>query len=105
MDKGPFLGLVEEEMIPDIVHGIETAVLLSVHQDRVRNVIIVPGSITKDELKRRSAMCIEIFRVLRGDLKWSLDRIADNLADFLRKQLDGVDWEPAARASWTAPAN
>jgi len=106
--QGVFLDLVEQKSIPKVVLGIEKAVADSFIEDKQPGrLILVVGSAAKDretslaEAKRRAAICVKIFKELRGDLSWGLDRILDNMPKFLRMTLDGVPWEPEAkRASW-----
>jgi hypothetical protein len=103
---GEFASLVTEDQIPNVVAGIEKAVLKSFEEDRAPGRIILVTAlprITRDEVKRRSEICMKIFRELRGDLKWTVARIVDHLPKFLRMTLDGVSWEPEARrSSWAA---
>ena len=103
-----FASLVTEDKVGKVVIGIEAAVAQSFMEDaQPGRIIIVHGGnrITQAEIKRRGEMCIKIFRVLRGDLKWTVERILDHLALYLRKELDGVTWEPEARrASWFGSA-
>lgn len=109
---GEFLDLVEKRSIPKVVLGIEKAVADSFRSDKAPGrIILVTGvsaakrETSREEAKRRMQICIDIFKALRGDLSWGLDRILDHLPDYLRKHLDGVPWEPEARrASWSTAA-
>lgn len=107
MELTGLLSLVEEGSLPKLAAGVERAVRLSFHDDAQRDSIIITGrvkSITQAEVKRRVQMCIETVRVLRGDLKWGIDRIVDRLPSALRTQLDGKHWNPEGepkRALWT----
>lgn len=108
MQTGVLLSLVTEDRIADVVRGIEAAVLKSFQSDQAPGrIVLVNGGprITRDEVRRRSALTLDIFKVLRGDMKWSVERIIDALPGLLRKKLDGVSWEPTARAMWTPDAN
>jgi hypothetical protein len=60
------------------------------------------GTMTTDEVKRRFQFCEKIFKQLRGDLSWGIERIIDHLAKYLRYELDGVSWEPDKRTTWMA---
>jgi hypothetical protein len=105
--SGEFAGLVEDGNITKVVIGIEAAVLQSFETDQARTspLLLRQVSITHDEVKRRGRICTQLFRELRGDLKWGVDRILDHLPSFLRKELDGIPWQPEARrASWVEPA-
>jgi len=105
VEPGAFASLVTEDKVGKVALGIEAAVAQSFLEDLAPGRIIIVhggGRITHAEIKRRGDMCIKIFRELRGDLKWTVERILDHLASFLRKTLDGIPWEPEARrASWT----
>ena len=105
MEPGVFANLVEGNQIPKLVAGISAAVSKSFDVDQQPgHLILVTGvrRVTKEETDRRVKICVGIFKVLRGDLKWSLDRIVDHLPKYLRAELDGTSWEPSARAGlWT----
>lgn len=100
---GPFAGLVVDGQLGKVGAGIEAAVAGSFLEDAARQkVVLVVSPPRHSEVKRRTAVCIRIFRELRGDLKWGVDRIVDNLPRFLRSELDGIAWAPVAtRASWS----
>lgn len=72
--------------------GIQTAIELSFAQDG--------STITQSEVKRRFRVCENIFKQLRGDMKWGIDRIIDHLPRYLRAELDGDAWEPDQRRCW-----
>ncbi len=105
MEPGTFANLVDGNQIPQLYAGIFTAVSKSFEVDQQPgHLILVTGvrRVTPAEQKRRVHLCIGIIKVLRGDLKWSLTRIVDHLPKYLRAELDGTPWEPAARAGlWT----
>lgn len=106
MTAGVFAGLITDDKIPTVVAGVERAVAASFEADRAPGrVILVHGGprISRTEMKRRGELCLKVFRVLRGDLKWGVDRIVDELPKYLRAELDGVAWEPEAkRALWAS---
>lgn len=106
MDIGAFASLVTEDKIAEVVRGFEVAIAQSFAEDRAPGrLILVHGGprLTKSAMTDRANICIRIFKVLRGDLKWSLPRIMDHLPKFLRNELDGVPFTPeAATASWVA---
>lgn len=56
--------------------------------------------ITTSEAKRRVHICEQIWRVLRLDKSWSVQRACDHLYRYLIAELDGVTWEPDARSIW-----
>ena len=108
MEPGVFASLVTEDKHGKVALGIEAAVAQSFIEDTAPGRIIVHGGnrITHAEIKRRGQMCLKIFGTLRGDLKWTVERILDHLALYLRKELDGVGWEPEARRQmWSAPSS
>ncbi len=67
--------------------------MLSYAQDKSR--------ITASETKRRTNICIELVKTLRGDLKWSVPRITDYLPTYLRCELDGIAYSPSTSAVWS----
>ena len=72
--------------------GIEMAITSS---------FAIDGStMTTSEVKRRFGICERLFKNLRGDLGWGIERIIDHLAEYLRYELDGVVWEPDKRSCW-----
>lgn len=71
-----------------LVRGIGTALEKSFRADRIK----VPP--TRAEVVRRTKICLDVARMLKGDLKWSVDRIVGALPDALRAKLDGLPWEP-----------
>ncbi len=105
---GEFLDLVDPSNTAKVVLGIEKAVVTSFEQDKQPGRIILVTGLSsssretpREEAKRRMAICIKIFKELRGDLSWGIDRILDHLPEFLRMTLDGQAWEPVAkRATW-----
>ena len=62
--------------------------------------IVDQGPQTMAEIKRRFEICTRIFKELRGDLDWGLQRILDHLPAYLRAELDGMEWEPDTRQCW-----
>lgn len=83
----------DETEIVKMVKGFERAIERSFSEDK--------GTRTNDEVRRRFDICARIYRELRGDLKWSLPRIMDNLPRALRCALDGTPWKPDDRRVWT----
>lgn len=49
---------------------------------------------TRSEVRRRVDMSWELVKRLRGDLKWSVEKILDHLTAYLRCELDGVPYNP-----------
>ena len=56
---------------------------------------------TQNEIKHRFNICLGLVGVMRNDLGYSWQRIADTLPEALRAKLDGVDWSPSTRAAWS----
>lgn len=91
--RGAFLDLVSEKQVARATVAIERAVIASFEADH--------GRMTRDEIRRRFAICERIIRQLRGDLGWALARVLDHLPRYLRCELDGVPWTPETRVLWT----
>lgn len=87
-----FSGLVEPANLPRIVDGLTAVIDRSFQQDG--------ATMTRSEVKRRFDICTEIFRQLRGDLRWGVGRILDHLPRYLRAELNGETWEPEQRTMW-----
>lgn len=103
MEQGVFAGLaLDAKALAEVTLAVEAAVVTSFVQDDSRSVIKRVGRITQNDMRQRGQICINIFRVLRGDMKWSRQKCIDFLPAYLRKQLDGEDWEPEARTVWAA---
>lgn len=92
----PFLDLITEPAaIKAAVEGITTAVAISYVSHSVRNR-------TKAEDKRRTQICLKLIRVMKGELKWSVQRCVDELPTALQVELSGQRWMPPTRDSWFA---
>lgn len=108
MEAGVFASLIEHDQVATVVVGIEKAVVRSFEKDKQPGrIILVTGAAdakpTAAEAKRRGQICVKMFRELRGDLKWTVERILDEMPRFLQMELDGVSWEPVAkRSTWAA---
>ena len=92
---GEFAQLVNEGAVGRVVRGFERVIARSFQQDK--------GTRTQAEVRRRFDICARIFRMLRGDLKWTVPRILDHLGEYLRAELDGLPWTPNERSLWTPP--
>ncbi|TAJ75041.1 MAG: hypothetical protein EPO42_14375 [Gallionellaceae bacterium] len=103
MDYGVFASLVTEDQVAKVVRGFEAAIMASFATDQARLPVVSTRElrITHAEMKRRTEMCMRMFKELRGDLKWGVDRILDRLPAFLRCELDGIPWKPDDRTIWT----
>lgn len=106
--------LLDEEQLGKTVAGIETVIWGSFAQDaerRVRDTGLILLSKqqvrpTENQIKERFEICAKWFGIMRGDLKWSVQRCIDNLADALRTELDGGNYEPpgTGKAVWKPSA-
>jgi hypothetical protein len=86
------LDLVAAQQVPRVIDGIERAIAASFAEDGARR--------TRDEVRRRYAICERLLRHLRGDLGWGIQRVLDHLPRYLRNELDGLPWAPDARTVW-----
>ncbi len=57
--------------------------------------------LTKAEISRRFYIMHKAFKVCRGDLKFSIDRAAEEAGVALDKNLRGESWEPSKRATYS----
>jgi hypothetical protein len=97
---GELAALVQDErLLGRVVRAIEDAIVLSFGRDAARDGR--EPRMTGAEVKRRFEMCVSIFKTLRGDLGWSVERTLDHLPGLLRAELDGVPWVPDGRAMWS----
>jgi hypothetical protein len=58
------------------------------------------AAITLDEKRRRFKICMDWALVLRGDLKWGVQRICDAMPEILKITLAGNKWDPPTRQCW-----
>lgn len=97
---GELAGLVKDErLLARVVLGFEEAIVYSFGQDAERDGR--EPRMTGAEVKRRFDACVRIFKTLRGDLGWSVERTMDHMPRLLRAELDGVPWVSDGRAMWT----
>jgi len=87
-----FFEAAAQDHLARVVLGIEHAVDQSFQADGAR--------MTGDEVRRRFNICERLYRQLRGDLGWGVQRVLDHLPRYLRCELDGVPWEPDRRTCW-----
>lgn len=79
--------------IGKVVRAFEREIAKSIAKDEMRTP-------TRAEVKRRFDLCVTIFCVLVGDMKWGIERALGRLGEYLRKELDHVLWEPDKRTFW-----
>lgn len=96
--SGVFRGLIEDDAVGKVTNDFIEAIQKSFSDDAERDGRM--PTMTRSEVKRRFDVCAKIFALLRGDLKWGLQRIADHLPRYLRAELDGKTWEPEQREVW-----
>jgi hypothetical protein len=89
---GAFGDLLARDQVGRVSIAIERAMVQSFREDGAR--------MTGDEVRRRFSICERLFRRLRGDLGWGLQRALDHLPRYLRCELDGIPWQPNARTVW-----
>jgi hypothetical protein len=77
--------------------GIEAAIRKSFEQSHVM------VHKTEAEVRRRSQLCVEAARIMRRELGWSVQRIADALPRVLRAKLDGTPWTPDQEGAFWRP--
>lgn len=78
------------------VQRLHTAVATAVEASYVAK----PCRRTSAEDRRRTLMCIDLFRMWRRDLRMSLPKICDHLHLGLAAKIDGVDFNPNTRNAW-----
>lgn len=83
----------ETKHIARLVLGIEAAVADSMERQKMR-------TITVREVKARFERCVKWAEILRGDLGWGVERIANSLPYMLDAELSGQTWEPSKRLCW-----
>ena len=93
MKQVPFLGFMfEPQTISTLQDGIVRAVALSYAKEGGRR--------TDAEDRDRARKCIDLIRIMRGDMHWSVPRIVDELPEALRTRVRGEHWEPSKTKAW-----
>lgn len=98
LTDGPFTVVMVTTRFEEIIHESFAA-------DAKRNLVnkgktMVEIKITLAELKRRFNILAEWFKILKGDLGWSVQHVVDELPTILRTQLDGGTYVPPPRGMW-----
>lgn len=88
---GSLFGRVENE----IRSGVTKTVADSFKSHPVRH-------LTNAAITERLDYCIAKAAELYRSLKWSSDRIVDELPAILKAKLDGTNWSPSTRGSWAS---
>jgi len=73
-----------------LTNGVTAAVHRSFEQQSMRNP-------TNDEVKRRFEICVKWALTFRGELKWGIQRIVDELDNVLRSELLGTPYQVPTR--------
>lgn len=94
MSTSPFLDLLSDPMdIKAVVNSITDAVAVSYVSHPMRKQ-------TDREDRRRTQICLRLFRLMRGDVRWPVRRCVDTMAEALQVELSGKKWTPDPRSSW-----
>ncbi len=80
-------------MLGQLTKGIVAAVEKSFEGTEMRNP-------TKEEVKRRFEICVKAAKIMRGDLKFGMQRLLGELPNVLKVELRGDKWEPPTRQCW-----
>ncbi len=104
----PFVELLNHPgQAAEVTQKFEAMIMESFATDAARKAIAsgVQGEarVTGAELKRRFNVLADWFKVMRGDMGWSMSRTFDELPRALRSQLDGEIYVPDARRNMWAP--
>lgn len=90
----PFADLLSrEEDLVRVFDALEQAIWKSFGVD-VQREPFKPPQMTGAEIKRRFQICERWFREARADRGYSLERTLDLMAQALRCELDGVEFDP-----------
>lgn len=94
----PFLELAQGDpmVLTQLVNGFQDVIVKSFAKgcDPVRS------NPTASHVRDRFKICERIFRALRNEKQWGVQRILDKLPEYLHCELNGQDWEPDARSVW-----
>lgn len=92
----PFLDLVANDStnLAKVVLGFEKIIIGSFRLDPVR------GGPTSAHVRERYLIIERIFRMLRCEKSWGIDRILDHLPTYLHAELNRKSWEPDDRIVW-----
>lgn len=99
----PFADLVPADKVGEVTLKFEELILRSFAEEVARTRLTIVRPRTAAEVKRRFNILADWFKVLRGDIGWSLQRVLDELPMALRKTLDGEQYVPDVRRSAWMP--
>lgn len=101
VDPTPFSSVLRQELAPSrLASAIEKAIADSYRHERARGDKPVVSHIS---MKNRSDICLKWFRIMRGDMGYSVERTLDFIGLALRTELDGGQFEPVSaklRSAW-----
>ena len=92
ISKGALARLIADNEVGRVTRAIILIIYQSFMEDGSRK--------TYAETQRRFDICIELFKMLRGDMKYSIGRALDTMPHALRCKLDRIPWEPSKRNTW-----
>lgn len=88
----------------EVTEKLEAMIMESFATDAAREAIAKGTTgkavVTGAEVKRRFDILADWFKVMRGDMGWSMSRTFDELPRALRAQLDGEIYIPDSRNMW-----
>lgn len=93
----------EPGALAQIHRGIESAVRKSLEEDAKRDGRALQSLVTRAEIKRRFDICYRWASILINEAGWTTLRIAENLHEPLRAELDGGTWSPAQKSVLWSP--
>lgn len=91
MSIGSLASLIDENLVGVVTAKFTEIVAATFEKGHPR---------TQDEVRRRFTITLKWFKIMRGDLKWTLVRIFDSLPDALKAELNGSDYTPDMRKVW-----
>lgn len=97
-------GLFPGPVLGQLVTGITNAIYDSFQfKGSECSLILGMAAPTEYEKRRRFTILMNWACILRGDLKWGIQRIVDAMPEILKTSLSGGKWTPATRQCWISP--
>lgn len=90
------LSLFPGEAMGKLTRAVTTAIDKSFRDPEGR----LYKEITQAEIRDRFTACLKQAKILRGDLKWGVERIVGQLDEILRCHLAKRDYVPPQRKCW-----
>lgn len=94
MDASAIAHVVGEENVTRVASELSSIVEASFVVAPVRR-------LTRSAIQERIDICLRLLRLLRGDLKWSLTKALDHVAEYLVYELNGVAYTPNPSSTWS----